>query len=126
MRVGVETRARARGLRISPGGAGTLHRPPPAQAQAHPAQAQAQAQLLPPPEDQPPPERDEGGGGGLVVLVTPLVKFVTFETRLLAVFWTPLTIEAANSEPGRRGIETPRPPGAALGRATLGPLTVGR
>ena len=64
------------------------HLPPPAQAHAQPAQAHAHAhaQLLPPLEGLPPLDAREGGGGGLVVLVTPLVKEVKFETKLPAVF----------------------------------------
>jgi hypothetical protein len=84
----------------SPDG-GALHRPPPAQAQAQAQPAQAQA------HEEPPlllKLRAEGGGGGLVVRVTPLVKSVMLPTAPAAKVSTPLTMLAANSEPGRVGI----------------------
>ena len=83
----------------------TDHRPPPAQAQAHPAQAQAHAQERPPPPYRPPREPLEGGGGGLVTLVTRLVKSVTLPIVLWDRVCMPAAMEAAKSEPGRRGTE---------------------
>lgn len=78
--------------------------PPPAQAHAQPAQAQAQAHPPPPPlrplELRPLLVET---GIGLVLLVILPVKSVTLPITLLDTFCTPLTIEAAKSEPGRWG-----------------------
>lgn len=82
------------------------YRPPPAQAQAHPAQAQAQAQELPPP---PRYEEEEDLGTGFVFWVMRLVKLVMLPTTSLEKFSIPVTMEAANSPPGRLGSETPSP-----------------
>ena len=61
----------------------------------------------------------------MVVFVTPLVNPTRFVTRLEAVFWTPVTTEAAKSAPGKVGREMLRPPElgveifAVEGRGTL-------
>ena len=57
-------------------------------------------------------------------MVTPLVNPTTFVTRLEAVFWTPVTIDAAKSDPGKVGRVTLRPPpgvetGIDAGRGAL-------
>jgi len=79
------------------------YRPPPAQAQAQPAHAHAQAH--PPPPLRPPRELDEGFGGGLVTLVTRLVKSVTLPITFCEKVCTPVTMDAAKSEPGKFGTE---------------------
>jgi len=83
----------------------TDYRPPPAQAHAQPAQAQAHAQLLPPllPLLLLPDEDDFGTG--LVLVVMRSVKLVTLPTTSLAKPCIPVTTEAANSPPGKLGIE---------------------
>ena len=75
------------------------YRPPPAQAQAQLAQAQAH----------PPPLRPLllplDLGTGLVLLVTALVKLVRLPIAPAEKVLTPLTTEAAKSEPGICGSE---------------------
>ena len=92
----------------------TGYRPPPAQAQAHPAQAQAQAQLCPPllPPREPPLRLalEVVTGTGLVLAVTPEVNWLTLPITPAEKLDTPLTTEAAKSEPGRWGRLTPPPP----------------
>ena len=92
----------------------TGQRPPPAQAQAHPAQAQAQAQAHPPPPLRDPPLRELPlevlTGTGLVLAVTPEVKLLTLPITPAEKFDTPLTTEAAKSDPGRLGRLRPPPP----------------
>ena len=100
-------------------GSWNVYRPPPAQAQAQPAQAQAQAQL--PPLLRPP--LLVATGAGFVLLVTRLVKSVTLPTTSLAKPCIPVTIEAANSPPGRLGMEGAERPLPLLG--TL-PVDTGR
>lgn len=76
-------------------------RPPPAQAQAQPAQAHAQAQ---PPPLEPPPERVLVVTGiGFVFWVIPSVNEVTLPITLPEKSCTPLTTEAAKSDPGKLG-----------------------
>ena len=95
-----------------------VYLPPPAQAQAQPAQAQAQAQLPPPLLFHPPPLVDFGTG--LVLLVTRLVKSVILPTTSLAKPCIPVTTEAANSPPGKLGIEGAERPLPVLGALLIG------
>ena len=98
------------GVAVQPGTG--LYLPPPAQAQAQPAQAQAQAQPPPPLERWLPLLVETGTG--LVLLVTLLVKSDRFPITFPEKFCTPLTMEAAKSEPGRWGKEILPPPGPAV------------
>ncbi len=75
--------------------------PPPAQAQAHPPQAQAQAHPLPPLLR----PLDLETGTGLVFFVTLLVKSFRLPTTFSEKPCTPVTIDAAKSEPGSWGME---------------------
>ena len=58
-----------------------------------------------------------------MVFVTPLVNDNTFDTMLEEAFCTPVTMVAANSDPGKRGSETLGPDdlveGAVFGRRAV-------
>ena len=89
-------------------------RPPPAQAHAQPAQAHAHAQELPPPDLKLPP-LDVTLGIGFVLFVMVLVKLETLPITPVAKSWTPVTIDPANSEPGKVGILVPPGVGEDVG-----------